>query len=136
MAALATACGPAIPPAPVVSPGPSLAPPPSAVDAGHADWGWEPPAAPPVEDPDPILSSRFARHPDITRDVAAWIERFTVAEGRWFVDYLARMGRYGPLVDSTLQARALPHSLRYLPIVESGYSPAAVSRVSASSPTA
>jgi membrane-bound lytic murein transglycosylase D len=63
--------------------------------------------------------------------VERWIERYTLREGAWFRDYLTRMGRYAPLVDSVLDARDLPSSLRYLPIVESGYSTHAVSRASA-----
>jgi len=59
------------------------------------------------------------------------MDRFTGRDAAWFSAYLARMGRYAPLVDSTLRADSLPGSLRYLPIVESGYQPSAVSRASA-----
>jgi membrane-bound lytic murein transglycosylase D len=41
------------------------------------------------------------------------------------------MGWFGGTVDSTLSRKGMPLSLRYLPIVESGYSPSAVSRARA-----
>ena len=59
------------------------------------------------------------------------MDRFARREGQWFTSYLSRMGRYAPLVDSTLSAEGLPRSIRYLPIVESGYHPGAVSPASA-----
>jgi membrane-bound lytic murein transglycosylase D len=41
------------------------------------------------------------------------------------------MQLFSPTVDSALARRSLPPSLRYLPLIESGYSPKAVSRASA-----
>jgi membrane-bound lytic murein transglycosylase D len=95
------------------------------------DWGWTPPERPPAEELDPILHSRWSRHPEIQEDLGEWLERFSIHQRDWFNAYLERMNRYAPLVDSLLEERDLPPSLRYLPIVESGYSPAAVSRASA-----
>lgn len=102
-----------------------------AVDAPQALPAWRPTPPPPGAAPDPILHSPWAAHAEIQRDVEAWMVRFTAREGEWFNGYLTRMARYGPLVDSTLAERGLPSSLRYLPIVESGYHPGAVSRASA-----
>lgn len=123
-------CGVPVPPAPA----PVEAPPVEWGDHGPApdsQWGWKPPPPPAGEPPDPILYSPWARQPEIRREVEGWMDRFTGREGEWFAAYLARMGRYAPLVDSTLAVRDLPASLRYLPIVESGYHPGAVSRASA-----
>jgi membrane-bound lytic murein transglycosylase D len=80
---------------------------------------------------DPILHSRFARHPVIGERVAAWIERYTVRDGHAFPQFLERMSAYEALVDSALVAEGLPRSLRYVPIIESGYVPSATSPVSA-----
>ena len=76
---------------------------------------------------DPILDSRWARDPSIEERTASWIG-FWTGRGRGdFERYLARMELYREVVDAEIAARGLPASLRYLPIVESGYAPAAVS---------
>ncbi|MCG6957803.1 MAG: transglycosylase SLT domain-containing protein [Gemmatimonadetes bacterium] len=80
---------------------------------------------------DEILSSPMARNPDFQARVAHWIEFWQTTGSSWFPGYLERMERFGPVVDSALSNRGLPPSLRYLPIVESGYSPRAVSSASA-----
>ncbi len=80
-------------------------------------------------DDDPILRSPMMRDPDFRKEVDHWIETWTQAP--WFPDYLERMRWFEGAVDSVLASRGLPLSLRYLPIVESGYSPRAVSPVSA-----
>lgn len=88
----------------------------------------------PVPDPvinDEILSSPMVRDPDLRDEVDRWISYWETTGGRWFPDYLERMSWFSPAVDSVLANRGLPPSLRYLPIVESGYSPRAVSRASA-----
>ena len=80
---------------------------------------------------DAILSSSMARDPEFRREVARWVEYWRARDGRSFAEYLGRMGWFGEAVDSTLSRKGLPPSLRYLPIVESGYSPSAVSRARA-----
>lgn len=80
---------------------------------------------------DPILASPAARDTTFRRQVDEWTELWTDDYGQWFPVYLERMGAYGALVDEALAAEGLPPSLRYLPIVESGYSPRAVSRAAA-----
>ncbi len=80
---------------------------------------------------DEILSSPMTRDPDFRREVDRWVTFWRGPGARWLPDYLERMAWFSPAVDSVLANRELPASLRYLPIVESGYSPRAVSRVSA-----
>jgi len=80
-------------------------------------------------DNDPILQSPMWRDPDFREEVDRWIDEWTQAS--WFPDYLERMRWFEGSVDSVLASQGLPISLRYLPLVESGYSPRAVSRVSA-----
>jgi len=125
-------CAPSIPPAP------GDVPPPRAeaftsvqVGSGNAVVPFlAPPALGPSWD-DPILRSPFARDPGFRQRVEYWIGRWSGPEAGWFQEYLDRMPTFAPLVDSALAEAGLPPSLRYLPIVESGYSPTAVSRASA-----
>ena len=120
--------------------GPDVPPPPAPVEVEGptpaettAEWAtdWTLPEVPEAGPVDPILGSRVARHPELQEETGQWIERFAVRESEWFSAYLGRMSRYAPMVDSILADREAPASLRYLPIVESGYSPWAVSHVSA-----
>lgn len=80
---------------------------------------------------DPILYSPWARHAIIARRTRRWIDFWTGPGAPDFQRYLARMERYREVVDKEITARGLPPSLRYLPIIESGYSPAARSPASA-----
>ena len=81
--------------------------------------------------PDEILESAYARHEDIAERVEFWKD-FWQGRGRgYFQRYLNRMALYMPLVERELIERGLPPSLRYLPVIESGYNPIAVSRVGA-----
>jgi membrane-bound lytic murein transglycosylase D len=50
-----------------------------------------------------------------------WIDYWTGVGAAEFAVYLTRMTRYADLVDAEIAARDLPKSLRYLPIIESGY---------------
>jgi len=87
---------------------------------------------PPPETPaDPLLGSPAARDTAFLRQVDEWTVRWTTDYAEWFALYLERMGEYGSMVDEVLEEEGLPPSLRYLPIVESGYSPYAVSRAAA-----
>ncbi|MDT8340564.1 MAG: transglycosylase SLT domain-containing protein [Longimicrobiales bacterium] len=121
-----TACGGALPPspAPLAPPGP----PPFEVVRAEA---YTPPAPPPETGADPILHSAGARLPEVRVEVEAWAAVYTADGGARFSAYLSRMGRYAPLIDAALAERGLPASLRYLPIVESGFRPGAVSRAAA-----
>ena len=80
---------------------------------------------------DEILASPMVRHPDFRAEVEGWVDFWTTAASSWFPDYLRRMTWFEGTVDSTLALHGLPPSLRYLPVIESGYSPDAVSRANA-----
>jgi membrane-bound lytic murein transglycosylase D len=121
-------CGPRTPPAPPPIPPPSVD---NRVDQPAMERAE---AVFPAPDPvvrDEILSSPMVRDPDLRDEVDRWISYWETTGARWFPGYLERMSWFSPAVDSVLENRGLPPSLRYLPIVESGYSPRAVSRVSA-----
>ncbi|MBT8335619.1 MAG: LysM peptidoglycan-binding domain-containing protein [Gemmatimonadetes bacterium] len=80
---------------------------------------------------DPVLHSRFSLHPVVRERVDYWVDRYAIRDGHAFPVFLERMSAYEALVDSALAAEGLPRSLRYLPIIESGYVPSATSSVSA-----
>jgi membrane-bound lytic murein transglycosylase D len=80
---------------------------------------------------DPILESPWVQADGMEDEVQRWIESFQTREAGLFREALARIGRYREMVDGELRARHLPLSLAYLPIVESWYSPTAVSWVGA-----
>jgi membrane-bound lytic murein transglycosylase D len=88
-------------------------------------------AAEPVAEPDPILASPVSFDPGLLEDADRWLASWTRSSSETFQEYLRRMGAYETLVDAELAERGLPSSLRFLPIVESGYSPRAVSRAGA-----
>lgn len=80
---------------------------------------------------DEFLASPMLRDPDFQDAVAGWIEYWSKAARPWFPEFLRRMGAFEQTVDSALLERRLPASLRYLPLIESGYSPEARSHASA-----
>lgn len=128
---LAWGCSPVQVPSP-----PAPAPSPEAPGVAVSEPSGEPdhPLERPAEEGEPmdaILGSPAARDTAFRRQVDEWTIRWTTQAGEWFPLYLERMGAYEELVDEALRARGLPPSLRYLPIVESGYSPRAVSRAAA-----
>ena len=84
-----------------------------------------------VEGIDEILHSPVSADPVLRQAASSWMVEWTTKQAELFEHYLEQMRRYGPLVQRELNARGLPGSLRYLPLVESGYSPAAVSPVGA-----
>ncbi len=70
-------------------------------------------------------------------DVANWVEQgrvrfylgfFTGLARERMAIWLQRLPRYEPVIRAQLVARGLPGDLAYLPLIESGYSPTAVSR--------
>lgn len=129
LAALGVAgCGAHAPPAPPPIPPPVVEPATYTDPLEEAEFVFAEPG-PAVRDE--ILSSPMARDPEFRREVDRWVEFWRGPGARWFPDYLERMASFSPAVDSMLANRGLPASLRYLPIVESGYSPRATSRVSA-----
>lgn len=80
---------------------------------------------------DPILASPMLLHPGFAREVERWTGVWASRQSAYVPSYLARMGAFDAFVDSTLAARDLPWSLRFLPVIESGYSPTAVSSAEA-----
>lgn len=95
-----------------------------------ADEGITPPRmARPADgvDRDPIVHSRWTLHPEIRQRVAYWTERYAVRDGHAFPLFLERMAPYEMVVDSALAAEGLPRSLRYIPVIESGYLTSATS---------
>lgn len=123
------ACGPSAPPAP---PAPMEAPDAGVGEIVVTDGDYEdllPPPPMPTEErlADPILGSTLVDHPEFRRRVNYWILRWQMWEGDHFNRYLERMEWYIHLVDGEIERRGLPPSLRYLPLVESGYNPSAYS---------
>lgn len=80
---------------------------------------------------DELLASPVLRDPDFQEAVAGWIDYWENAAKPWFPEFLRRMGAFEQTVDSALAERRLPPSLRYLPLIESGYNPGARSHASA-----
>ena len=80
---------------------------------------------------DALLASPVLRDPDFRAELDRWIDYWQNGATPWFPDFLSRMGRFEQTVDSALAARDLPESLRYLPLIESGYNPGASSHASA-----
>jgi membrane-bound lytic murein transglycosylase D len=81
---------------------------------------------------DAILESPWSEVPGMEEEIQRWVESFQTREASLFRQTLARMGRYQGMVEEELRLRNLPQSLVYLPIIESWYSPGAVSWVGAS----
>jgi hypothetical protein len=63
-----------------------------------------------------------------------FVERFQTSMRGFYSRALSRSGRYVPRMSSILQKKGLPQELAYLPLIESGYSPHAVSRAGAVGP--
>jgi membrane-bound lytic murein transglycosylase D len=85
----------------------------------------------PYAERDELLRSTVLRDPDFARDVHWWLDYWTGPASRWFPGFLERMAWLGSHVDSALTAHDLPPSLRYLPLIESGYAPGVTSRATA-----
>lgn len=76
---------------------------------------------------DPIVSSPWAGEKRIEERVAWWINYWQTRASARFKRGLVRMGRYEDFIDAEIAARGMPASLRYLPVIEAGYYPVAVS---------
>jgi len=86
-----------------------------------------PPAVSPTH-LDELLESPVLADAEFTRAVHWWVTYWTVHATRWFPDFLDRMALRGDAVDEALAARGFPPSLRYLPLIESGFDPRVTSR--------
>jgi membrane-bound lytic murein transglycosylase D len=84
-----------------------------------------------AEKVDQLLASPVMRDAEFQEAVAGWVDYWQNAAQPWFPDFLRRMGGFEQTVDSALAGRALPPSLRYLPLIESGYNPGARSHAAA-----
>lgn len=80
---------------------------------------------------DDILASPMLHHPPFADEVERWVGLWSEAYSDWMPSYLGRMHGFQVIVDTTLASRGLPPSLRYLPVIESGYNPTAVSSAKA-----
>ena len=119
---------------PVVAPPAHVAPPTIDVEpAGPDELPVQPQLSPPEleEVVDELLASSVLRDPEFRAAVDDWIDYWRLTAAPWFPDFLRRMGQFEQTVDSALADRELPASLRYLPFIESGYSPRATSSAEA-----
>jgi len=91
------------------------------------DAHLRPPAVSPPH-MDELLVSSVLADAEFTRDVHWWVTYWTEYATRWFPGFLERMQLRGDDVDEALAARGFPPSLRYLPLIESGYDPRVTSR--------
>lgn len=106
------------------------------VPVGVTDRGTDPvlaPASRPSEDR--LLEDGAPKPPFLAgvaeEEVTWWVDRWWTGEQGPVRPGLKRMGRYEDYIDAELAARDLPPSLRYLPLIESGYNPLAVSPMGA-----
>lgn len=76
---------------------------------------------------DEILASPVLQDLHLTRRVHGWVDYWQGPARAWFPGFLERMAWLGPSVDSALAAHGFPPSLRYLPLIESGYAPGVTS---------
>lgn len=99
------------------------------LEAGGSAARSDPRPSRPV--PDPVLEGSWSERDEFL-ERQAWYEELWQGRGsESFARYLTRMGAYEELVSEALEARELPATLRFLPIIESGYNPRAVSRAGA-----
>jgi len=127
-------------PSPVASPAPpettrvgalpALPPLPSRFEGVLLAAYIEPPAVAEAQ-MDDLLTSPVLRDPEFARAVHGWVGYWTGPAAEWFPGFLERMAWLGGTVDSALAATDFPPSMRYLPLIESGYNPRVTSRASA-----
>lgn len=80
---------------------------------------------------DEILGSPLFGDPEFDAAVAEWVEYWSSDAADAMPTILGRMAAFETSVDSAIAANGLPPSLRYLPLIESGYNPQAASIASA-----
>ena len=79
-----------------------------------------------------VLDARSTGVPlDVNPSVERWMEAFQTTRRAEFEHLLLRREIYAPMIREKLRARGMPEELVYIPMIESGLSPFAVSRVSA-----
>ena len=67
----------------------------------------------------------------VNAQVEYWLEEFRTTRNHELLDLLGRQGLFDTLIRGKLQQRGMPEDLVYLAMIESGFSPWAVSQVSA-----
>ena len=75
----------------------------------------------------PRSSIPLDAHPRVVK----WLEAFQTTRRAKFELLLVRKERFDEIIQENLRARGMPEDLVYIPMIESEYSPLAVSRVSA-----
>ncbi len=78
------------------------------------------------------LASSLSLPVAMNRRVEVWIRRYLTDQRSVFERYLARQGLYEDMIHDALRRRGMPEDLVYLAAIESGFSPAATSKVAAS----
>ncbi len=68
------------------------------------------------------------------KSVAMWIHYFQGRGGKWFREWLERANRYMPVITQELKNAGLPQDLGYMVMIESGFSPFAISHADAVGP--
>jgi membrane-bound lytic murein transglycosylase D len=76
-----------------------------------------------------VLGSELPLH--VNARVERWMQLFQTTRRREFAQLLEQSGVFSELIRARLRERNLPEELLYLAMIESGFSPWAVSRVSA-----
>jgi membrane-bound lytic murein transglycosylase D len=80
---------------------------------------------------DAILTSPMFQDQRFLAEVHKWVTFWETRHSKWVPSYLERMTWFEGNVDAVLAEHELPWSLRFLPVLESGYSTSAVSSASA-----
>lgn len=80
---------------------------------------------------DELLASPMFQDPEFLYEIGRWVHFWETRHSKWLPTYLERMTWFEDNVDAVLAAHELPWSLRFLPVLGSGYSPSSVSTASA-----
>ncbi len=67
----------------------------------------------------------------VNEDVVRWMKYFTTTGRKWYTKWLARSGRYWPMMHEKLEAAGLPRDMVFLSMIESGYATHAYSSAAA-----
>jgi membrane-bound lytic murein transglycosylase D len=96
------------------------------------------PVAPVIDDPRPDLTIQVPpglpvpTYPVVVNaPVEALIDHFVAKDRERFGMWISRSGRYLPMIQRIFREKGLPEELAYTAMIESGFSPRAVSRVGA-----
>lgn len=70
----------------------------------------------------------------MNEDVERWMNYFQTSGRKYYANWLARSGKYIPMMQKILREHGLPQDLVYLSMIESGFKPYAYSRARAMGP--